>query len=155
MASSFPRRRFSLLLALVGACALLVLGETARAATDCRQQVIDDWSADGRVDRIYGLECYQQAVEALAPDIRDYTDAQESIERALMLAIRAKREQAQGQTQAPARSLAAAEQVDPGGTPAVPIPLLVLGALAGTALVAGGVAFVGHRARSGREGRGR
>ncbi len=139
--------RVPLFLILAATLVLLVLGETARAATNCSQQVIADWSADGRVDRVYGLECYQDAIEALAPDIRDYTDAQESIERAQMLALRAKSKRSQTQTQAPARSLAAAEQVEPGDATPIPAPLLVLGALGGTALLATGIALVGHRAR--------
>ena len=138
--------RFSVpaFLILAATVAVLALGQTAHAATDCRQQVIADWSADGSVDRIYPLE---DVIEALAPDIRDYTDAQESIERAQMLALRAKGRRAQAKTKAPARSLAAAQQVEPGGSPPIPIPLLVLGALGGTALLAGGFALVGHRAR--------
>jgi hypothetical protein len=148
MALGSLRFRVPSFLILAVTLALLVLGESARAATDCRQQVIADWSADGRVDRVYGLQCYQDAIEALAPDIRDYTDAQESIERAQMLALRAKGQRTQAQQgQAPARSLAAAELVEPSDATPVPVPLLVLGALAGTALLATGVALVGHRAR--------
>src|SRR5687768_2073347 len=118
MALRPARFRVPAFLILAVTSAALAFGEPGRAAAaDCRQQVIADWSADGRVDRVYPLDCYQQAVESLAPDIRDYTDAQESIERALVQAMRAKGKR--GRTQAPARSLAAAESVEPGDSPPI------------------------------------
>ena len=72
----------------VAALAALVSAGAATAATPCDQQVLSDWYADGRVDRAYRLECYQVAVESLPSDVRDYTNAQEEIERALQSAIR-------------------------------------------------------------------
>ena len=152
MAIWSARFRVPAFLIVAATLAFLLLGETARAA-DCRQQVIDDWSDNGRVDRVYGLGCYQDAIEAMPPDIRDYTDAQESIEHALMLALRAKGQRAQTQTQP--RSLAAAQPVDTGSSAPIPLPLLVLGALGGTALLTAGFGFVGHRAGVGRKRRGR
>ena len=47
-----------------------------------------DWYEDGRVDRTYELGCYEQAMQGLPPDLRDYTDAAEVIQRALQGAVR-------------------------------------------------------------------
>jgi hypothetical protein len=134
-------------LLLAGTLALVLLGETATAAPACRQQLIADWSDNGRVDRVYPLDCYQQAIEAMAPDIRDYTDAQETIELALTMAVRKKA----GATRAvPARSLAASA-VETDGSASLPLPLVALGALGGAALVAGVVTLAFRRSGPGRK----
>ena len=133
---------------LAGALSVVVLGDAATAAASCRQQLIADWSNNGRVDRIYPLDCYQQAIEAMAPDIRDYTDAQETIELALTMAVRKK----SGATPTPTRSLAAARPVDKSGSAPVPLPLVALGALGAAALAAGGSTYAGRRAMLGRRG---
>jgi len=134
---------------LAGVLAVVVLGDTATAAASCRQQLIADWSDNGRVDRIYPLDCYQQAIEAMAPDIRDYTDAQETIELALTMAVRKK---SGAKPATPTRSLAAARSVDTRGSAPVPLPLVALGALGVAALAAGGVTYAGRRALLGRRG---
>ena len=134
---------------IAGGLALAALGETATAAASCRQQLIADWSDNGRVDRVYPLDCYQGAIEAMAPDIRDYTDAQETIELALTMAVR-KNSGAKPAT--PSRSLAAARPVDKSGSAAVPLPLVALGALGAAAVAAGGLTYAGRRAKLGRRG---
>jgi hypothetical protein len=45
--------------------------------------VIDDWYDNGRVDGTYDLHCYDDAIDALPRDVRDYSSAREDIERAL------------------------------------------------------------------------
>jgi hypothetical protein len=143
------RPRVLALTVLAGLVAVVALAETATAAVSCRQQVIADWSDNGRVDRVYPLDCYQQAIEAMAPDIRDYTDAQEKIELALTLAVRKK---AGTKPVAQPRSLAAARPVDTSGSTLIPLPLVALGALGAAALAAGGVTYAGHRVSLGRRG---
>jgi hypothetical protein len=143
-------RRFRIFgFVLAGALALVTLSETASAAPGCRQQIISDWSDNGRVDRVYPLDCYQQAIEAMAPDIRDYTDAQETIELALTMAVRKK--SGGKQTATPARSLAAASNVETDGSASLPLPLVALGALGGAALAAGAVTFAFRRSAAGRK----
>jgi hypothetical protein len=149
VAQGFPHLRLLALLALAGAFCALVPGEIATAAVSCRQQVIADWSDNGRVNRVYPLDCYQQAIEAMAPDIRDYTDAQETIELALTLAVR-KKTGAKPASQS--RSLAAARPVDTSGSAPVPLPLIALGVLGAAALTAGGLTYTGRRAMLGRRG---
>ncbi len=82
-----PRRHA--LRALVLLLGLLVLTATApaAAATGCGKKVIDDWF-DGRIDGTYALHCYDDAIEQLPRDVRDYSSAKEDIERALQARLR-------------------------------------------------------------------
>ncbi|HET6624215.1 MAG TPA: hypothetical protein VFG70_06755 [Gaiellaceae bacterium] len=105
------------------------LAEPAVAAS-CDQQVLGDWRADGRIDRTYELECYQVAVESLPPDLRDYTNAQEEIERALQSAARSGQPGPTGRT-APSSS-------------SVLVPAL---AVAATGLLAGCAVWLALRTR--------
>jgi hypothetical protein len=148
-ASASGRLRALTFAALACVLVVIALGGTATAAVSCRQQVITDWSDNGRVDRVYPLDCYQQAIEAMAPDIRDYTDAQEKIELALTLAVRKK---AGTKPAAQPRSLAAARPVDTSGSTLMPLPLVALGALGAAALAAGGLTYARRRATLGRRG---
>ena len=50
--------------------------------------MIDDWYDDGRVDGTYELHCYDDAIEILPRDVRDYSSAKEDIQRALQAAKR-------------------------------------------------------------------
>jgi hypothetical protein len=80
-----PRRpplRALLTAALALTVALAVAGP-AVAAASCGKKVIDDWYDNGRVDGTYDLHCYDDAIDALPRDVRDYSSAKEDIERAL------------------------------------------------------------------------
>ena len=70
------------LLALL-ALALLVSAGPAAAAKSCGKKVVDDWYADGRVDGTYPPHCYDDAIEILPRDVRDYSSAKDDISRAL------------------------------------------------------------------------
>jgi hypothetical protein len=67
------------------AIAAAVLAAPAPAAKDrsCAERVVDDWYDNGRVDYVYPLKCYRQAIKILPPDVKDYSTAKEVIERAL------------------------------------------------------------------------
>jgi hypothetical protein len=133
-------------LALAGAFAVLAVAGPAAGATGCRQQVIDDWSADGRIDRVYGLDCYEAAIGALPPDIRDYTDASDEIERALTLAVRAK---TGPPSDGRSSSLAAARPVATSASAGIPLSLLAFAGLAAGTLAAGALGFVSRRSARG------
>jgi hypothetical protein len=91
---------------------------------------------DGRIDRVYRLRCYEEAVDSLPPDLRDYTNAAEVIERALQSAAR--------------NSPAPAPAADRGTGSAKHRTLLVVLVSAGVALL--GVAALGRLARRGGPG---
>lgn len=165
--------------------AALVLGLAAlsfsgpAAAASCGKRVIDDWNADGRVDGTYALQCYDDAIEALPRDVRDYSSAKEDIERAMQAAMR------QGDTPSGSDDHADGPAGGPGGagpdeptgtgpgagdTPgetetgaspevpvvdtassdSVPLPLLVLAALALLLIAAGSLGYVVRRVQARR-----
>ena len=107
----------------------------AAAAASCDEQVLRDWYSDGRIDRTYELECYEVAVASLPSDLRDYTNAQAEIERALQSAVRS----------ADAREPSAATSSSASLAALAP----ALAAAASAALAGGGLWFA-RRARSTR-----
>jgi cobalamin biosynthesis Mg chelatase CobN len=154
------------LVALLGAAA------PASAAPSCARQVIDDWYDDGRVDRTYPLHCYDDAIEALPPDVRDYSSAKEDIQRALQARMRnepappattdpssgggtgtnptkPKNETTDGTDPKNENPPEASGEVDSNSASSVPIPLLVLAGLA-LLLIAGGSAGYFIRRYQGR-----
>jgi hypothetical protein len=82
-------RHAGFVLVLLGALiALLAVAGPAGAAQSCGRKVIDDWYDDGRVDGTYPLHCYDDAIEILPRDVRDYSSAKEDIQRAMTNALR-------------------------------------------------------------------
>ena len=67
-----------------------VVTDAAMAKKTCAQQVIDDWFDDGRVDKIYPLHCYTEAIKSLPSDLLIYGNAEDEIGRALAFAKQGK-----------------------------------------------------------------
>jgi uncharacterized membrane protein YgcG len=90
--SSNTHGTLSALIAIVALLASAVVAfsvpDTASAATPCGKKVLGDWFDNGRIDRLYPLHCYEEAIDAIPDDIRDYADAEEVISRALQSALR-------------------------------------------------------------------
>jgi hypothetical protein len=154
-----PHRALVLIAALA---TLLVVAAPAAAAKSCGRAVIDDWYEDGRVDGTYALHCYDDAIDSLPRDVRDYSSAKEDIQRALQARLRgqdsppARTDPTPGDPDAPVSNgdddssgtpgggdgpggPEAAPPVDAESASSVPIPLLILAGLA-LLLVAGGSA---------------
>jgi hypothetical protein len=74
-------RRVFLLLPLVLASAALFAPSGAQAAS-CWQRLIDDWR-DGRIDNVYPLSCYRDALAKMPEDLRVYGSAENDIQGAL------------------------------------------------------------------------
>ncbi len=162
----------ALLVLLLGILVALSLAGPTAAAVPCGKKVLDDWYDNGRVDRLYDLHCYDEAIELIPRDIRDYSDAQEVISRALQAAV--------GGNLAPGgvdptpgsdgpddptnpggggpsgwpdgpgqprirRSPQAAPEIDTSDTSSVPIPLLVLGGMSLALLSAGALGYISRR----------
>jgi hypothetical protein len=83
-----PRHLAVVLLVLTALLTVLAAAGPAAAAQSCGRKVIDDWYDDGRVDGTYPLHCYDDAIEALPRDVRDYSSAKEDIQRAMTAALR-------------------------------------------------------------------
>ena len=124
----------------------LVAASGARAATPCAQAVLADWQDNSRIDRVYDLPCYGDAINAIPDDLRDYTDAADVIARAFQrvtgrgLEVRTP----QGR-QTEILPPATAPPVNASSPSSVPVPLLVLAAMSLVLFTAGGLGYVARR----------
>ena len=137
----------------------------AGAATECGKKVLADWFDNGRIDRLYPLNCYEEAIDAIPDDLRDYADAEEVITRALQAALRGDlapggRDPSPGDDDPTGLGGSggdsdggtgngdnpqAAPGVDTSGPSSIPIPLLVLGGMSLALLAAGGLGYLSRR----------
>jgi hypothetical protein len=129
-----------------------------QATSHCWLDVINDWLDNNQVDNVYAVPCYTQAIQQLSarPDIAGYSSAIDDIHRALLAVIRQDRNNggpSGGGSQGPDSS----SSQNPGGggggngggggtvsgghhsflglggpssATSVPLPLIILGALA-------------------------
>jgi hypothetical protein len=153
---------------VLGAVAAVGTAGQASAATPCGKKVLADWFDNGRIDRLYPLNCYEEAIDAIPDDLRDYADAEDVITRALQAALRGElapggRDPTPGDDgSAPSGSGGnggddgsggtgnsdnpqAAPGVDTSGPSSIPIPLLVLGGMSLALLAAGGLGYLSRR----------
>lgn len=163
---------------VLAAAAALALSRPAAAAgdakaTECGEKVLADWFDNGRIDRIYPLNCYEEAIDAIPDDLRDYADAEDVITRALQSALHGnlapggkdptpdgdggggKNDPDGDGTPAPgdpgdpgSGGPQAAPEVDTSGPSSVPVPLLVLGGISLALLAAGGLGYLSRRRQS-------
>jgi hypothetical protein len=159
--------------ALVAAFALVALFGASPAAAkkqkSCARAIIEDWYDNQRVDHFYPLHCYHEAIDSLGPDAKNYTDLPDAILRAL--AYRQANQSdpgANGIGKGGVKPVAyrhtadlvnafdgvgaAAPGTNPGNPSSVPIPLIVLAALAGLLLIAGGAGYLARRVQGRRGG---
>jgi len=168
----------------LSAVALLMTGSlgaaSAAAAESCGKKVIDDWYADGRVDGTYPPRCYDDAIEILPRDVRDYSSAKDDITRALQNRLNNKpappatTDPTPGDDEPPTQTTknstpggkgdpptttktgdsgnetVAGGPVDTAGADSVPVPLLVLGGLALLLAAAGSAGYVTRRLQARR-----
>ena len=160
-----------LALALSGFAALSA-ASPASAATECGKKVFADWYDNGRIDRLYPLNCYEEAIDVIPDDIRDYADAEEVITRALQAALSGKlapggadpspfgdddptnpgSNGGNGGSGDSGGNPQAAPDVDTSGPSSVPIPLLVLGGMSLALLAAGGLGYLSRRRNAANAG---
>ena len=132
---------FFLLLAPLAA-ALVVAGGASAADVRCEQKVLADWSDNGRVDGVYPLRCYQEALAKMPTDLRDYTNATDAIHRALTRAV-----SSTGTRFGTRVTAGAAPQLGADRTTALPLPLMVLVGVSAAVLSAGTLAHLARRRR--------
>jgi len=91
---TYPLNRRLCLLALLALAALgsLLVSAGPALAASCGKQVVDDWYDNGRVDKIYPLSCYREAIRILPTDVLDYSNAKQEIGRALAYAKQGKQD---------------------------------------------------------------
>jgi hypothetical protein len=169
---------FASIATLAVALALGSAAPAAASSTPCWKVVVSDWYADGRIDNAYPLHCYQDALRHLPPDVRAYADASDEIQRAMQAAIRDNREKLAA-NETPTATSNGKHRDEPfsafgsgssggGGSPpngflsrwidwlgpknagSVPLPLLVIAAIAMLLLAAAAASFVARRIQSRR-----
>jgi hypothetical protein len=166
--------------AIAASLALLVFGAagaaaapaaTSSATADCWRAVVNDWLGNGRVDGVYAIPCYTQAIQHLNAytDVRSYSSAADDIQRALLAAIRQDRGNGPGAGPGPTDPGSGPTSGPPGSGPtasgpsssshdggllgswgpsdatAIPLPLLVLAALALLLLAAAAATWFARR----------
>jgi len=171
------RRLPSIALAAIafGALLAVLIGAAPAAAASsesCARAIVNDWYGDGKVDKIYPQHCYREAIRSLPVDVRDYSNAEDDILRALAYAKKGEPDPGPagtsggngggngGTTSGPTGhtgstdtgsdttgdgETVAAAGTDTSGPSSIPLPLIVLGGLAFLLLVAGGAGYVNRR----------
>jgi hypothetical protein len=163
------------LVLVLSAVASVSFASAAEAATKCGGKVLADWYDNGRIDRLYPLNCYEEAIDAIPDDIGPYVDAEDVITRALQGALRNELDdggcdptadgsgndcKSQGGNGKDGNGKNGNDGPDSGNSPdggevapaidtsgpsSVPVPLLVLGGLSLALLAAGGLGYVSRR----------
>jgi hypothetical protein len=163
--------------ALVALAAIVAVGARPAAAapaasleatSTCWQEVVNDWLDNGRVDRLYAIPCYTQAIQHLSayPDVQGYSSAVDDIKRALLAAIHQERggggigggggsNVGPGGTSGGGPGGRSAAQrfvhwLGPGNARSIPLPLLVLGGLALVLLLAAAGTWLARRLQARR-----
>jgi hypothetical protein len=132
-------------IAVIAAALIFILATPVGAATPCGERVLLDWSDNGRIDKLYALHCYDEAIAAMPTDLRDYTNASEVITRAFAVASRG------GGDSGSSSGTSATPEIDTSGPSSVPIALLALGGLALLVFSLGALAFLMRRLRDRHE----
>jgi len=150
--SASSRRRLAVAGVMLAVLAPWINVPVATAASPCAKQVLSDWYADGRVDDSYPLSCYDEALDAVPSDIRDYTDAHDVIARALQEAARQVGVITPPSTpRPPSGTLHPKPQdapvVSTAASSSIPVPLVVLASSAFVLLGSGALGHVMRRRR--------
>jgi hypothetical protein len=161
MTRTAPTLASLLVLVAAAVAALTVTGTASAKGTKCGEQIVADWFDNGRIDRLYPLHCYEEAIDSIPKDIRDYADAADVINRALQAALNGKLDQG-GPDPTPGMNrqigtgsgedgngnAEASGGIGTSGPSSVPIPLLVLGGISLALLAAGGYGYWARRRRA-------
>lgn len=152
-------------LALTFCASALALGVAApaSAAQPCWKALINDWY-DGRIDQTYPPACYTEAIQHLPQDVDTYSSAKDDIQRALLAVLSHDRGTppsydpnnptggASGSSGSGSKGIIirAIEWLGPSNAGSVPLPLLILAAVAFLLLAAAGGSFVNRRLQARR-----
>ena len=165
---------FAALVTLLALAGLVAAAPAPAKAKGCAGQVVSDWYThqDHKVHGHYALHCYQDALDSLDSSVEDYTNAKQAISQAL--AAEALRRGGSGpgdsggtgSLQPGEKWIAHRNTYDFGGNSppdpidpipvgssspsSVPLPLIVLAALAAVLLLAGAGSYVARRLKASR-----
>ena len=153
---------------------------SAKGKPPCWKTLINDWY-DGRIDGIYAIHCYREALQHLPTDVDTYSSARDDIKQALQKRITQGTQTGttttgsavppgpggsdgndngsgtqnpsgnNGNNQSASGPVQSAfDATKPGSADSVPVPLIVLGAVALLLMVAGATGFLTRRMRTRR-----
>jgi hypothetical protein len=142
----------------VGFALLAASPSVAHAETPCAKRVIADWTKDGKIDGHYSARCLRQAYRSVPEDLGDYSSIKDDITAALagpgsgsqppknglnsgpnaMGSGGADQQKAAAAKKQAERAVphAGTQQSIPDSSRTIPLPLLILGAVALAALLA-------------------
>ena len=139
-------RGLAVALVIAGVLTLVGSATPAGAVTPCGEQVVEDWRDNRRIDRLYDLHCYEEGIDAIPLELRDYTDAEDVIRQAYLSRGGARRPpeppRSEQDDQPPPPEVV--PTINTSGTTDVPFQVLVLGALALVLLSAGALGYVDY-----------
>ena len=167
------------MVALAAALALLAAGAprahaapatTVQTTNTCWLDVVNDWlDHNGNIQGSYPVPCYTQAIQHLSqyPDVQNYSNAEDDIHRALLAALHQDRGggpgagsvvtvppgpggKGTGSTAGKGFISSLANRIGPGNAQSIPLPLLVLGALALLLLLAALGTWIAKRRQGGK-----
>lgn len=168
--------------AALAATGLVITGAAAAApasakksSSTCWLKVVNDWLDNSKVDGVYPIPCYAQAIAHLNAysDVRGYSSAVDDIRRAQAQAIRDRKNGVHpGTTTGPTGTSTTpggggggknndggggksffqriADRLGPGNAQSIPLPLLVLGGLAVLLLLAALATWLARRIQARR-----
>jgi hypothetical protein len=170
-----PKVLKPLILVLFAAAAAAAFGASpqpahARSLSTCSKALIHDWYVDGRVDNVYPVHCYREALKGIPEDQIIYGTLRQDLNRALQSAIRQNGGNVDGNTlvaplggtndggDGPSGTSGSgsgffhwvARKLGPSTADSIPIPLLVLGGLALALIAAAGISFFARRVQARR-----
>jgi hypothetical protein len=145
----------------------------ARSTSACSKALIHDWYVDGRVDKTYPVHCYREALKDIPEDQLIYGTLRDDLNRALQATIRKHNGKVGPNTLVPGWDDKnggggplggggggggkgggffhwLAGKLGPSTADTIPIPLLVLGGLALTLMLAAAVSFFARRVQARR-----
>ena len=133
----------------------LVLVAPASALADCGTDVINDYLKDGTINGTYSVPCYQQALGEIPTDADIYTDIRASITAAMTKAGGTVPDTTDSTTDTTAAVPGgstdggvvgqALNSIGPKNADEVPVPVIILGALAVVLILAGAGGLIAQR----------
>jgi hypothetical protein len=169
---TFKMQRLLIAVLAAAVCLLAAGPSIAQAAKPCYDRVLDDWTADGQIDGTFSKHCLRQAIKHTPEDLRDYSSIIDDINAALLGGVGTRNGPNGGpgngagngagngtnqRPPSPAEAKRRAEKAVPhAGTPesipdssrSVPLPLLILAAIALAAVLAAAAPPLIQRART-------
>jgi hypothetical protein len=135
----------------------LAMAGPATAAKPCWRVILDDWTDNTKIDGTYSIACYDKALANIPGDLKDYTDAYDQIANARQDALREGdlREPSIGGgpgSNDPDGSDGVIVGAGNGDSSSIPLPLIILGALAGLLMAAGGAGLLARKLQARRGG---